>query len=124
MNKIKLNIWDRQFELPVSVKTFKGKEPTDVQKEAAEKFNANTDIFSDVQDQVEQYILDHGLKANGIERVDNIFKYVMPKIIVIPKTKNRVVGLICNYKFDVEHGLAIVFENEKFKEIGAQDIVL
>lgn len=124
MNKIKLNIWNRDFELPMSVKTFKGKEPTDVQKEAVAKFEANTDIISDAQDDVEKYILAHGLKENGIDKVDNIFKYVIPKTIVIPKAKNRVVGLICNYKFDEEHGMAVVFENEKFKKIGAQDIVL
>ena len=124
MNKIKLNIWDRNFELPMSVKTFKGKEPTDVQKDAVAKFEANTDLFSDAQEQVEKYILSHGLKENGIDKVDNIFKYVMPQTIVVPKAKNRVIGLVCNYKFDDEHGLAVVFENEKFKKIGAQDIVL
>ena len=124
MNKIKLNIWDRDFELLMSVKTFKGKEPTDVQKEAIKMFEANMDIFSDAKEQVEKYILANNLKENGIEKVDNIFKYVIPKAIVFPKAKNRVIGLICNYKFDEEHGLAVVFENEKFKEIGAEDIVL
>ncbi|WP_458458737.1 DUF6985 domain-containing protein [Pseudobutyrivibrio sp.] len=124
MSKIKLNIWDRNFELPMSVKTFKGKEPTDAQKEAVAKFEANTNMISAVQNEVEKYILAHGLKENGIDKVDNIFKYVIPKAIVVPKAKNRVVGLICNFKFDEEHGLAVVFENEKFKKIGAQDIVL
>jgi hypothetical protein len=108
----------------MSVKTFSGKEPTDVQKEAVVKFEANTDIITEAREQVEKYILANGLKANGIDKVDNIFKYVMPKTIVVPKAKSRVIGLICNYKFDAEHGLAVVFENEKFKEIGAQDIVL
>lgn len=124
MSKIKLNIWDRDFDLPMSVKTFSGKEATDVQKEAVAKFEANTDLFNDAQEQVEKYILAHGLKENGIDKVDNIFKYVTPKTIVVPKAKNRVIGLICNYKYDDEHGLAVVFENEKFKKIGAQDIVL
>ncbi|WP_033154917.1 DUF6985 domain-containing protein [Pseudobutyrivibrio ruminis] len=124
MSKIKLNIWGRNFDLPMSVKTFKGKEPTDVQKEAVAKFEANTDMIGTAQNEVEKYILANGLKENGIDKVDNIFKYVIPKAIVVPKAKNRVVGLICNFKFDEEHGLAVVFENEKFKKIGAQDIVL
>ena len=57
--------------------------------------------------------------------VDNIFKYVMPKNIYVPRNlKKRVVAIMCNYKFDTEHGIAVVFENEQFKEIGAQDIAL
>jgi hypothetical protein len=31
---------------------------------------------------------------------------------------------MCNFKFDMEHGLAIVFEDEKLKKIGPQEIVL
>ncbi len=124
MNNVKLNIWNRDFELPVIIKTFDGKEPTDIQKESLERFEAKTGIISEAQDQVEKYILTHGLNENGIDTVDNIFKYVMPKTIFIPKSKNRVVGLLCNFKFDMEHGIAVVFENEEFKEIGAEDIVL
>lgn len=124
MSKIKLNIWGRNFDLPMSVKTFKGKEPTDVQKEAVAKFEANTDMIGTAQNEVEKYVLANGLKENGIDKIDNIFKYVIPKAIVVPKSKNRVIGLICNFKFDDEHGLAVVFENEKFKKVGAQDIVL
>lgn len=28
------------------------------------------------------------------------------------------------YKFDMEHGFAVVFENGQFKRVGTQDIVL
>ena len=33
MNKIKMNIWGRDFDLPVMIKQFKGKEITDIQKQ-------------------------------------------------------------------------------------------
>ena len=49
----------------------------------------------------------------------------IPKSVLIPREKEkRVVALMCNYKFDMEHGLAIVFENEQFKTVGPQDIIL
>ena len=73
---------------------------------------------------VEKYILNNGLKDNGLYEVDNIFKYVIPKDIYILQDEKRKVAILCNYKFDMEHGLAIVFENEKFKTIVAQDIIL
>lgn len=49
----------------------------------------------------------------------------MPKSIYAPHDKNAVkVAIMCNYKFDAEHGIAVIFENGKYKEIGAQDIIL
>lgn len=56
--------------------------------------------------------------------IDNIFKYIMPKSIFVPRTEQKEVAIICNYKYDMEHGIAIVFENERLKEIGMQDIIL
>ena len=124
MNKINTEIWGREFELPVIIKQFKGKEITDIQKESVDRFEKNLNILNDAKAEVEKYIIDNGLKENGINEVDNIFKYVIPKSISVPKSKKRVVALMCNFKFDMEHGLAIVFEDEKLKKIGPQDIVL
>ena len=36
MNKIKMNIWGRDFDLPVMIKQFKGKEITDIQGRSRE----------------------------------------------------------------------------------------
>ncbi len=71
-----------------------------------------------------KYVIKNGLKDMGMDSVDNIFKYVIPKTISVPKAKKRVVAIMCNFKFDMEHGMAIVFEDEKIKKIGPQDIVL
>ena len=104
MNKIKMNIWGRDFDLPVMIKQFKGKEITDVQKDAVEKFVTCEKVVNEAKDDME--------------------KYVIPKTISVPKAKKRVVAIMCNFKFDMEHGMAIVFEDEKIKKIGPQDIVL
>ncbi len=124
MNKVRTQIWGREFELPVIIKQFKGKEITDTQKEAVERLEQNLDIFNLAKDEVEKYIIDSGLKQKGINEIDNIFKYVIPKSISVPKSKKRVLALMCNFKFDMEHGLSIIFENEKLKEVGSQDLIL
>ena len=124
MNKITMNIWGRDFELPIMIKIFKGKEITDIQKQAIENFKNCESVVNATKQEVEEYIIDNGLKENGMPEVDNIFKYVMPKSISVPKSSDRIVAIMCNYKFDMEHGLAIVFENEMFKNIGPQDMVL
>lgn len=124
MSKIKAEIWGREFELPIIVKKFSGEDSTETQKEAVERFKNNLQLINAAKPEVEKYILENGLKDNGITEVDNIFKYVIPKTISVPQVKNRVVAVMCDFKFDMENGLAIVFENEKFKEVGYQDLVL
>ena len=124
MNKIKMNIWGRDFVLPVMIKQFKGKSITDEQKDAVEKFESCEKVVNASKDEVEKYIIKNGLKDAGVDSVDNIFKYVIPKTISVPKSKRRVVAIMCNFKFDMEHGLAVIFEDEKLKKIGPQDIGL
>ena len=124
MSKVKITIWGREFELPVIVKQFKGKDVTEIQEDAGDQLERNMVIFDSAESEIEKYILKNGLKENGISEVDNIFKYVMPKSISVPKAKKRVVALMCNYKFDMEHGIAVIFEDEKFKKVGPQDLVL
>ena len=124
MNKIKMNIWGRDFDLTVMIKQFKGKDITDEQNDAVEKFESSEKMVNAAKDEVEKYIIKNGLKDAGVDSVDNIFKYVIPKTISVPKSKKRIVAIMCNFKFDMEHGLAIVFEDEKLKKIGPQDIVL
>ena len=124
MSKVKTTIWGREFELPIIVKQFKGKDVTEIQEDAVDQLERNMVIFDSAESEIEKYILKNGLKENGISEVDNIFKYVMPKSISVPKAKKRVVALMCNYKFDMEHGIAVIFEDEKFKKVGPQDLVL
>ena len=124
MNKIKMNIWGRQFELPVVIKQFKGKEITDTQRDSYEKFTCHLDIVNSTQNYMEEYILENGGREHGADKVDNIFKYIIPKSIYVSKTSKRIVAVLCDYKYDMEHGVAIIFENEKLKSIGPQDLIL
>jgi hypothetical protein len=39
-------------------------------------------------------------------------------------THDRVVAILCAYKFNPDDSLAIVFKNEAFEEIGTQNIIL
>lgn len=48
----------------------------------------------------------------------------MPKYLFVKREINKHVVAMCNYKFDMEHGIAVVFENEMFSKIVSQDIIL
>ena len=120
MNKI-LNIWGRDFSLKVTYDAYTGEAVLDIQKEALASFISAADEILASSKEVKQYCLE----KNGdlIEKpVENIFKYVIPEELFIKRDeKKRVVMLLCNYRFDEEHGIALTFENEVLKHIGPQD---
>lgn len=124
MSKQSINIWDRSFSLAVCYECYPGEKVLDEQKEALELFLDSDKAIADSRTKVEKYILKNyadDVKASAIE---NIFRYVMPKSLYVPHDTHRTVAILCNFKFDAEHGLAVVFEKGKLKEIGAQDIIL
>ena len=125
MNKCKIIIWGRKFELPLMYECYDGEEILESQKEAFTLFEDNAKEVAGSLDQVKKYVKeDEASQLAGIE-IENIFKYVMPREIFVPhREKHRMVAIICDYRFDMEHGIAVVFENGRFKEVGPQDIAL
>lgn len=120
----KLLIWNREFDLRVVFDSY-DEEVLPIQKQALEAFLKAENTIQESKQQLEKYILNDEYAEIEGNSIDNIFKYVIPTDIYIPRTpETRTVALLCDYRFDEEHGIAIVFENEQFKEIGEQDIVL
>lgn len=121
MNKIKMVIWGRKFELPINYKFVDEDSMTSIQQETFDDFIKNKEVIDDAKQKVIDYVVEH--ERSDINSVDNIFKYVIPKCIYFPNEKG-IFAVMCNFKFDIEHGMAIVFENNTFKTIGEEDIVL
>lgn len=134
MTNMKLNVWGREFELPVEFDLYEGEDVSKTQKEALSEFEEKNSHEGEVVknmllesslDKLKAFCLDRNKEEIQEESIDNIFKYVIPQNLYVLRSETcRVVALMCAYKFDLEHGLAIVFENECLKEIGTQDLVL
>ncbi len=125
MNKIKISIWNRELEIDARFCQYEGEEITQTQLEALNKFCEASDIITiRFLAEVKEYTAnesDDTLKADDIE---NIFRYVMPKYLFIPRSEHREIAIMCNFKFDIEHGIAVLFKDEELFKIGKQDIVL
>lgn len=123
MNKSTFTIWGRNFELDIIYECYPGEEVLDSQKEALKWLN-NSEIIEASLGAVKAYV-EKTADAHIDLPIENIFKYVMPKKVFIPHSKKTPnIAIMCDYKFDVEHGIAVVFESGKYKEIGTQDIIL
>lgn len=121
MSKIKVNVWGRDFDLPVLYECREGQELLQHQKDAAKLF-LESDALNDPT-QVMKYVVTNN-SEDVAGRTDNIFRFVIPRqIYVMRKEETNCVALICNYKFDPEHGLAIIYENGNITHIGAEDIL-
>lgn len=125
MNKVKLLIWGREFEMEIKYDCYTGEEVLENQKEAINAFVKSEEGIAESLEKVKNYCLAQNKEDIGESEISNIFKYVMPKYLyVIRNMDKHIVSVMCNYKFDQENGIAVVFENEKFYKIGKQDIIL
>lgn len=125
MNKVKVLIWGREFDLDVVYDCYSNEEILTLQKDAVEAFVRTDKAIAASLDIVREYCLSENREEIGSDVIENIFKYVAPKYLYVSRDEEkRVVSIMCNYKFDLENGIAVVFENEEFSKIGKQDIIL
>lgn len=122
MSKQLLNIWNRDFEIDITYEIFSDKPVTEKQKTIASGLSAID--FSESLEGVISYIKKYNARDLGEERIENIFRYVIPKRIYITQSEEEEFAIMCNYKFDMEHGIAVVYKGGKYKEAGPQDIIL
>ena len=116
-----LDIWGRRFDLEIIYDLYDGEELLEIQKEALEKFIEESPTLLSMHEELDEYCLKEAGDRIG-EKVDNIFKYVVPAYLYVQRDEeNRVVALFCDYKFDIEHGIALIYRNEKLEHIGPQD---
>ena len=121
----KFNIWGRELDIKVAYDCYDNEEVIDNQIKTYQEFVKNSEnIFEEVYKQLEEYC-NENYKEQLEDGFDNIFKYIMPKTIYIKRSvEDRIVAILCNFKFDTEHGLAVVIKNEQVVNIGNQDIIL
>lgn len=121
MIKENVNIWGRDFSLPIAYRCRPNEEVLESQVEAKEALLNNWQAVDDAKPKVEEYCLKRDGDVIG-EKIENIFKYVIPaELLALRDGPTHKVALMCNYRFDPEHGIAVIFKNERFLEVIPQD---
>lgn len=123
MSKVSVKLWNRDFKIPFSYSCYQNEEVTEIQKAALSEFCEKESPTDGSLAKLKKYVADNSDSAIT-EEIDNIFKYVMPVSLFVPREATKKVAIICNFKFDAEQGIAVVFENGKVGQIGPQDIIL
>ena len=115
-------IWGRLFHLKVVYDCLGEEEILAAQEKAYELFRSAESARNESEYEVKQYCLDKNRNEIAESEIDNIFKYVIPKYIYV--VRDGRVAIMCNYKFDPEHGIAVIFMDGRLEMIGMQDLVL
>lgn len=125
MDKQSLTIWGRKFDLEINYECHSGEEITSGQYESYERFVSNPEWLDNAKPLVEEYAKEELISDTTNTKKESIFSYVIPDYIFIRRDGDHpLVALMCKYRYEPEHGMAIVFSEDGKIEIGIQDIVL
>lgn len=125
IDELKMQLWGRCVALPIEYNCYGGREVTNEQIEAVQRFISHPEWIERSRSKVEaycQYIVQNDAE---IEKKSNIFEYIKPDCLFVKRDKkNPRIALMCDYRYDVEHGIAIVFSSDGQITVGTQDIIL
>lgn len=124
MGKISMAIGGREFCLDIEYRVYQGKSATSEQQEAVQLFLATEGCLEYSLNNLKEYIKENYANMLDNSHIDDIFKYVIPKTIYVPKQRQKnLVALLCDFELD-DDGIALVFIDGQLSEIGSQDIIL
>ena len=125
IKEVSFDIWGREFTLPIVYATLSDGVINDNQAEAIENFNRHIEWIEKSKRKVEEYCKEDLMNDAENEKKDNIFSYIKPERIYVKREKAHPrVALMCKYRYDPEHGLAVVFTADGEITVGIQDIIL
>lgn len=127
MTKMTLDIWGRSLEIDIVYDVYQDECILEKQTVAYEKFLENApSVLAVAETEVKKYCLCMNKDDIAEKEITNIFKYVKPKALYIKRnsSEDRVVALMCAYRFNPDDGIAIVFKNEAFDTIGTENIII
>lgn len=125
INTIDLTIWEREFSLEIDYDCFEDEVPSQEQMNSLNEFLANPDWIEESKEYIEEFCKEKVYEDAENTKKDNIFSYIKPDYIFVKAEKNNPrIALMCKYRYDKEHGLAVVFTTTGDITVGIQDIIL
>lgn len=119
----KINFLGRIFLLEIVYDYYTGEKVSREQKIALKNFFKHPEWLNKSKIHVENYCREFVDTDDENLKKDNIFSYIKPTTIYVSRYKN-LVAIMCKYRYDLEHGLAIVFDQDGNVTVGIQDIIL
>lgn len=118
-------IWGRLFSLSIDYDCDENEEVLRKEIKALEKFMSHPEWVENAKENVEKFCGDSVVEDTDNSKKDNIFSYIKPDYIYVKCRENHPrIALMCKYRYDLEHGVAVVFTLDGNVSVGVQDIIL
>lgn len=120
------NIWGRDLDIDVIFECYGKDSVTEAQVATFNKFERDSGkYFNEAYVVLEKYVIEKYTDCLDNGRIDNIFKYIVPRELFFKQyTEDKdCFGLICHFKFDQENGIAVRFVGEKITKVGPEQII-
>lgn len=123
-------VWGRSFELLVTFDVYDDEEVSEHQIKTYEDLKVNyVEYFDSVKDEIYEYVKED---TGENELPDNIFKFAIPKAIIIQREDEdeeeddykMEFALLCDYKYNLDDGISVSFEDGESTGVGPEDVVL
>ena len=124
ISTVDMEIWGRMFSVKVKFRCHSGEKVSVNQIAAFEKFVSKPQWIKNAKKQVEDFCKVQVEEDSSNQKKDNIFSYVRPDYIFVDRSDVPNVAIMLNYRYDEEHGLAVVFDHNGNVTVGLQDIIL
>lgn len=122
---LELTIWGREYSLPVIYDSLSDGVISDSQIKAVENFKKHLEWIDSSKSVVEEYCKEDVMDDDENEKKDNIFSYIKPERLYVKRESELPrVALMCRYRYDPEHGLAVVYSQDGKVTVGIQDIII
>lgn len=125
INELSITIWGREFLLPIVYDCYERENITEEQTKAIDFFAEHLEWIEKSKSEVEKYCKDEVMEDDQNEKKDNIFSYIKPERLFVKRdNKYSRVAIMCKYRYDIEHGLAVVFSQDGKVTVGSENIIL
>lgn len=125
LNEIDINFWERDFNLPIKYDCYEGESVLKEQEELVSAFLDNKDWIENALPKLVKHCKKDVMADKENKKKDNVFSYIKPHYLYVTREgDNSRIALMCKYRYDPEHGLAIIFDKKGKVEIGNQDLIL
>ena len=123
-NEISMIIWGREFILPIEYRCYDDEPVSKELQNAVDVLRNHPEWVERAKNAVEKYCRDLVIEDVDNGKKDNIFSYVKPEYLFVKHEDKPRVAIMCKYRYDMEHGLAVVFSSDGDISVGPQDIIL
>ena len=124
MSKVDKTIWGRKLQLKVIYDCFEDEEITPSQENTLSSFLGDCPEIELSLASLKNYCEKHSAGKIKADDIDNVYKYVVPRSIFVMRKPTGAIALLCDFRFDIEHGIAIVFKDGRLNKITTQNAVM